>query len=58
MTQTKRIGYFDYRLDNFHAEVYLKALRGPLAHRGYQVAGATALVPEPSRDWAGERWIY
>lgn len=53
----KRIGFVDYRLDNFHAEVYLKALRGPLADRGYQVTGATALLAEPSRDWAAERGV-
>jgi predicted dehydrogenase len=55
MPPNKRIGFFDYRLDNFHAEVYLKAIRGPLAHRGYDVVGATALVEAPSRDWAAER---
>ncbi|MCA9234426.1 MAG: Gfo/Idh/MocA family oxidoreductase [Planctomycetales bacterium] len=54
---TKRIGYFDYRLDNFHAEVYLKALRGPLASRGFEIAAATALDHEPSRDWATERSV-
>lgn len=51
----KRIGIFDHRLDNFHAEVYLKALRGPLAARGYEIAGATALAPEVSRQWAEDR---
>ncbi len=53
----KRIGFVDHRLDNFHAEVYLKAVRGPLAHRGYEVAGATALLAEPSRQWADERGV-
>ncbi len=51
----KRIGFVDYRLDNYHAEVYLKALRGPLASRGYEVAGATALERGVSRAWAEER---
>lgn len=54
-TSKKRIGYFDYRLDNFHAEVYLSALRGPLAERGFMIAGATALQQEPSASWAAER---
>ncbi len=47
----KRIGIFDYRLDNFHANVYLDALRGPLADRGYQIVGAAALIEDASRDW-------
>jgi hypothetical protein len=47
-----RIGIVDYRLDNYHAEVYLEALRAPLAERGYEVVGATALEAEVSRAWA------
>ncbi len=27
---TKRIGYIDYKLDNFHANVYLNLIRGDL----------------------------
>lgn len=51
----KRIGFVDYSLDNYHAEVYLKAFRGALAGRGYEVVGATALDAEASRAWAEER---
>ena len=51
----KRIGFVDYRLDNYHAAVYLKALRGPLATRGYEVAGATSLERSVSQTWAVER---
>ena len=51
----KRIGFVDYRLDNYHAEVYLKAIRGPLANRGYEVVGATAIKQDVSRAWAEER---
>ena len=50
-----RVGFFDDSLDNFHAEVYLRAFRGPLRERGYVVAGATALQETPSRRWADER---
>ncbi len=50
----KRIGFVDYRLDNFHADVYLSALRGPLLSRGYEIVGATALEHEPSEKWACE----
>ena len=47
----KTIGFIDCRLDNFHADVYLRAIRGPLADRHFEVAGATALVVEPSTAW-------
>jgi predicted dehydrogenase len=48
----KRIGFVDDDLDNFHARVYLEALRGPLKDRGWVVSGATALQKEKSRAWA------
>jgi predicted dehydrogenase len=48
----KRIGFVDDDLDNYHARVYLEALRGPLKERGFVVAGATALQHEKSRAWA------
>ena len=51
----KRIGFVDYRLDNYHAEVYLKAIRGPLASRGFEVVGATAIDAGVSEAWAAER---
>ena len=50
----KRIGFVDDNLDNFHARVYLEALRGPLKDRGYVVAGATSLEREKSRAWAAK----
>ena len=37
----KRIGFVDLNLDNYHANVFLQALRGPLLSRGFTVAGAT-----------------
>lgn len=49
---SKRIGYVDFRLDNFHANTYLAALRGALAHRGYQITAATATDTELGREWA------
>ena len=48
----KRLGFVDYRLDNFHANTFLTLLRGPLKHRGYVVAGATAVSREPNAAWA------
>lgn len=50
----KRIGFVDDDLDNFHARVFLEAIRGPLKERGYTVAGATALQHEKSRAWAAK----
>jgi len=49
-----RIGFVDDSLDNFHADVYLKLLRGELADLGFTVSGCTALQHEPSRAWA---WV-
>jgi hypothetical protein len=50
----KRIGFVDDDLDNFHARVFLEALRGPLKERGFVVAGATALQQDKSRAWAAK----
>lgn len=53
----KRIGFVDDYLDNFHANTYLSALRGPLASRGWEVAGATALQAEKGAAWASEKGV-
>lgn len=53
----KRIGFIDDDLDNFHANTYLDALRGPLADRGCEVAGATALQAEKGAAWAAEKGV-
>ena len=50
--QTKRIGFVDYQLDNYHARVYLAAIRETLKDRGFTVSGGTALEAEESRAWA------
>ena len=50
----KRIGFVDDNLDNFHARVYLEALRGPLKDRGFVVSGAFALQQEKSKAWAAK----
>jgi len=49
---TKRIGFVDHNLDNFHANVYLKLLRGELADRGFTVAGGTGAIATESRAWS------
>lgn len=48
----KRIGFVDYKLDNYHANVFLKAYRGPLHARGWTVAGCCALDADNGRAWA------
>lgn len=53
----KRIGLVDYQLDNFHARVYLAAVRGVLAPRGYEIAGATAWDCDASRCWAEKNGV-
>ena len=53
----KRIGFVDLNLDNYHANVFLQALRGPLAARGFNVAGATGTRTAESRAWAEKNGI-
>src|SRR5687768_14940894 len=48
----RRIGFVDLNLDNYHANVFLQALRGPLAARGFIVAGASGTKTAESRAWA------
>lgn len=48
----KRIGFVDLNLENYHANVFLQALRGPLASRGFTVAGCTGTKTVESRAWA------
>ncbi|MEO0531982.1 MAG: Gfo/Idh/MocA family oxidoreductase, partial [Planctomycetota bacterium] len=54
---TKRIGFIDDDLDNFHANTYLDAIRGPLSERGYEVAGATALQAEKGSEWCANKSV-
>jgi hypothetical protein len=48
----RRIGFVDLNLENYHANVFLQALRGPLEGRGFTVAGATGTKTAASRAWA------
>ena len=48
----RRIGFVDLNLDNYHANVFLQALRGPLLSRGFTVAGATGTKTAENRAWA------
>ncbi|TWT93417.1 Oxidoreductase family, NAD-binding Rossmann fold [Botrimarina colliarenosi] len=53
----QRIGFVDDDLDNFHANTYLAAFRGPLAERGWEVAGVTAQQAEKGKAWAAEKGL-
>ena len=54
---TKRIGFVDLNLENFHANVYLKLLREDLRERGFEVAGGTGIEAAESRTWAAENGV-
>jgi predicted dehydrogenase len=47
-----RIGFVDYKLENFHANVFLKAYRDALKERGASVAGCFALDTDNGKAWA------
>src|SRR5258706_16201468 len=53
----RRIGFVDLNLENYHANVFLLALRGPLASRGFTAAGATGTKTAESRAWAEKNRI-
>jgi predicted dehydrogenase len=48
----RRIGFVDDNLNNYHANVFLQALRGPLQARGFTLAGCLALQGSAGRAWA------
>lgn len=50
--KAQRIGFVDFDLDNFHANIYLKMFRGPLADRGGVVAGCHAWKVDTAAVWA------
>lgn len=50
-----QLGFVDDNLDNFHANTYLDALRGPLRDRGWSLAGVTALASREGADWAQKK---
>lgn len=53
----KRVGFYDYDLNNFHSNVYLNAFRNELKHRGFTVAGGTGIRQKSSRAWAEENGV-
>lgn len=53
----RRIGYVDFKLDNFHANVYLKLLREELKPRGWEVAKCWAMDREGGLKWSAEKGV-
>lgn len=53
----KRIGYVDFKLENFHANVYLSAFRKDLKDQGYEVTACTALHEAEGRAWAEKNGV-
>ena len=52
MTAEKRIGFVDHKLENYHANVFLKAYRNQLKDRGWTVAGCWSRDAADGRAWA------
>lgn len=48
----RRIGYIDYDLNNFHADVYLQHIRNELRSRGFAIAGCHAMKEAEGKSWA------
>jgi predicted dehydrogenase len=53
----RRIGFVDLNLENYHANAFLQALRGPLKERGFTVTGATGTRTAESRAWAEKNQV-
>jgi len=54
---SKRIGFVDYRLDNFHANIFLKIARQDLAARGFTIAGCWAMKSREGRAWGDKNGV-
>jgi hypothetical protein len=48
----KRIGFVDFDLNNFHADIYLQHVRNELQERGFEVAACHAIKEPQGREWA------
>ena len=53
----KRIGFVDLNLENYHANVFLGAIRKELAGRGFSVAGCTGVKEAEGRVWAEKNGV-
>ncbi|MCE5324740.1 Gfo/Idh/MocA family oxidoreductase [bacterium] len=48
----KRIGFYDNKLENWHANTYLEILRDKLPDCGYEISVCKALDEADGREWA------
>lgn len=55
--QPFRIGYVDYQLGNYHANVYLEHTRGELKSRGFEIAGAWGMDEKIGKAWCDENKV-
>lgn len=55
MPHSKRIGFVDYRLENYHANTFLNAIREPIKDRGWTMAGCWGMEEAEGRQWAGKK---
>ncbi len=53
----KRIGFVDHHLENFHANVFLDAIRKDLKDRGFTVSGCFARQEAEGRRWATKNQV-
>ena len=53
----KQIGLVDYRLENFHANVFVELLRTKLKRRGWKAAARWAMDAKGGRAWARRKRI-
>jgi predicted dehydrogenase len=49
-----RIGYVDYKLENYHANTFLKIFREQLKERGASIVGCFGLDQETARAWSAK----
>lgn len=54
---SKQIGFVDFKLDNFHANTYLAAIRKELSSRGFTIAGCYGLEERAGRQWADKNGV-
>jgi hypothetical protein len=54
---SKRIAYFDYNLDNFHANTYLELARKQLSSRGFEISVCRGLIEDAGREWAKKNGV-
>ncbi len=53
----KRIAFVDAKLDNYHANIFLDAMRGDLKSRGWDVTACHALDEAGGKVWAGAKGV-